>query len=120
MGERPAPRSYKVSQHKRRRVEEIFGYLKIVGSMRKTRFIGKVKTQIAAYLSAAYNLLWIAKLQSAGRAAGRGPESGANPFPDHSMASKQDEKFNSGSDVMRSSIARNNSGAGHRSFTSAY
>jgi transposase len=61
---------YKVSQRKRKRVEEIFGWLKTVGGMRKTRFIGEARTQIAAYLSAAaYNLLRIAKLQSAGSAA---------------------------------------------------
>lgn len=61
---------YKISQRKRKRVEEIFGWLKTVGGMRKTRFIGQAKTQIAAYLSAAaYNLLRIAKLQSAGSAA---------------------------------------------------
>jgi hypothetical protein len=48
-------------------IEEIFGWLKTVGGMRKTRFIGEARTQIAAYLSAAaYNLLRIAKLQSAG------------------------------------------------------
>lgn len=61
---------YRVSQRKRKRVEEIFGWLKTVGGMRKTRFIGQARTQIAAYLSAAaYNLLRIAKLQSAGSAA---------------------------------------------------
>ena len=61
---------YKISQRKRKRVEEIFGWLKTVGGMRKARFIGEARTQIAAYLSAAaYNLLRIAKLQSAGSAA---------------------------------------------------
>lgn len=61
---------YKISQRKRKRVEEIFGWLKTVGGMRKTRFIGEARTQIAAYLSAAaYNLLRIAKLQRAGSAA---------------------------------------------------
>ena len=61
---------YKVSQRKRKRVEDIFGWLKTVGGMRKTRFIGEARTQIAAYLSAAaYNLLRIAKLQDAGSAA---------------------------------------------------
>ncbi|NML29218.1 IS5 family transposase [Zoogloea dura] len=61
---------YKISMRKRKRVEEIFGWLKTVGGMRKTRFIGEARTQIAAYLSAAaYNLLRIAKLQSAGSAA---------------------------------------------------
>jgi len=58
---------YKISQRKRKRVEDIFGWLKTVGGMRKTRFIGEARTQIAAYLSAAaYNLLRIAKLQRAG------------------------------------------------------
>lgn len=38
--------------------------------MRKTRFIGEARTQIAAYLSAAdYNLLRVAKLQMTGSAA---------------------------------------------------
>ena len=61
---------YKISQRKRKRIEEIFGWLKTVGGMRKTRFIGEARTQIAAYLSAAaYNLLRIAKLQTAGSAA---------------------------------------------------
>ena len=61
---------YKVSQRKRKRIEEIFGWLKTVGGMRKTRFIGEARTQIAAYLSAAaYNLLRIAKLQAAGSTA---------------------------------------------------
>jgi IS5 family transposase len=54
---------YRISQCKRKRVEEIFGWLKTVGGMRKTRFIGQAKTQIAAFISgAAYNLLRIAKL----------------------------------------------------------
>ena len=54
---------YRVSQRKRKRVEEIFGWLKTVGGMRKTRFIGQAKTQMAAFISgAAYNLLRIAKL----------------------------------------------------------
>jgi len=60
---------YRVSQRKRKRIEEIFGWLKTVGGLRKTRFIGQARTQIAAYLSAAaYNLLRIAKLQTAGSA----------------------------------------------------
>jgi hypothetical protein len=32
---------YRISQCKRQRVEEIFGWLKTVGGMRKTRFIGQ-------------------------------------------------------------------------------
>ncbi|MDY0048498.1 MAG: transposase, partial [Thauera propionica] len=54
---------YRVSQRKRKRVEEIFGWLKTVGGLRKSRFIGQAKTQMAAFISgAAYNLLRIAKL----------------------------------------------------------
>jgi transposase len=58
---------YRISQRKRKRVEEIFGWLKTVGGMRKTRFIGQAKTQMAAFISgAAYNLLRIAKLSGLG------------------------------------------------------
>ena len=69
-GRTTCTKGYKVSQRKPKRVEEIFEWQKTVGGMRKTRFIGEARTQIAAYLSAAaYNLLRIAKLQSAGSAA---------------------------------------------------
>lgn len=54
---------YSVSQRVRKRVEEIFGWMKTVGGFRRTRFKGTEKTQLAAYLvGAAYNLLRIAKL----------------------------------------------------------
>jgi transposase len=54
---------YAVSQRIRKRVEEIFGWLKTVGGFRRTRFHGVAKTQLAAHLAgAAYNLLRIAKL----------------------------------------------------------
>ncbi len=57
---------YAVSQRKRKRIEEIFGWMKTVGGFRKTRFIGQTKTQLAAYLvGAAYNLLRRARLQTA-------------------------------------------------------
>lgn len=58
-------KGYHVGQRKRKRkrVEEIFGWLKTVGGLRKTRFIGQAKTQMAAFISGtAYNLLRIAKL----------------------------------------------------------
>lgn len=59
-------RGYAVSQRKRKRIEEIFGWMKTVGGFRKTRFIGQAKTQLAAYLvGAAYNLLRLARLQAA-------------------------------------------------------
>lgn len=54
---------YAVSQRKRKRIEEIFGWMKAVGGLRKSRFIGIAKTQLAAYLvGAAYNLLRMARM----------------------------------------------------------
>jgi transposase len=54
---------YLVSQRKRKLVEEIFGWLKTVACFRRTRFRGKVRTQLSAHLlGAAYNLLRMAKL----------------------------------------------------------
>ncbi len=58
-------RGYAISQRKRKRIEEIFGWMKTVGGFRKTRFIGQAKTQFAAYMvGAAYNLLRVARLQA--------------------------------------------------------
>lgn len=55
---------YAISQRKRKRIEEIFGWMKTVGGFRKTRFVGIAKTQLAAYMvGAAYNLLRMARLQ---------------------------------------------------------
>ncbi|MGN2393411.1 transposase, partial [Pelomicrobium sp. G1] len=55
---------YAMSQRKRKRIEEIFGWVKTVGGLRKSRFIGIAQTQLAAYLvGAAYNLLRMARLQ---------------------------------------------------------
>lgn len=55
--------SYAMSQRHRKRVEEIFGWLKTVGGLRKSRFIGIERTQLYAYLAAsAYNLLRMARL----------------------------------------------------------
>jgi transposase len=57
---------YAMSQRKRKRIEEIFGWMKTVGGLRKSRFVGIVKTQLAAYMvGAAYNLLRMARLQPA-------------------------------------------------------
>ena len=54
---------YRVSERVRKRVEEIFGWAKTIGGLRKTRFKGRARTQLAAYIvGAAYNLLRIAKL----------------------------------------------------------
>lgn len=54
---------YKVSQRIRKRVEEIFGWMKTVGGFRRTRYRGLEKTGLAGYLvAAAYNLVRIAGL----------------------------------------------------------
>jgi len=55
--------SYSISQRIRKRVEEIFGWVKTVGGFRKTRFRGTERTQLAAWwVGAAYNLVRMAKL----------------------------------------------------------
>jgi transposase len=57
---------YAISQRVRKRVEEVFGWIKTVGNFRKTRLIGLGANQVAAYvLASAYNLLRIAKLTAA-------------------------------------------------------
>ena len=58
---------YAVSQRIRKRVEEIFGWIKTVGNFRRTRYRGVARTTCAAYLvGAAYNLVRIAKLCPSG------------------------------------------------------
>lgn len=58
---------YRVSQRKRKRVEEIFGWLKTVAGFRKSRFIGIQRTQLYAYFAAsAYNLLRMSRLTPLG------------------------------------------------------
>lgn len=55
--------SYRISQRKRKRIEEIFGWMKGCGGLRKTRFIGRARVQLHAYLvGAAYNLLRLSRL----------------------------------------------------------
>lgn len=55
--------TYHLSQRIRKRIEEIFGWMKTVGGFRKTRFKGRDRTQLAAWwVGAAYNLLRMAKL----------------------------------------------------------
>ena len=57
---------YAISQRKRKLVEEIFGWMKTIGGLRKTRYRGRKRNSLWTYLSAAaYNLLRIAKLQAA-------------------------------------------------------
>ncbi len=59
--------SYMVSQRIRKRVEEIFGWFKTVGGLRKTRFKGIDRTQeYTLMVGAAYNLLRMSKLTPTG------------------------------------------------------
>ncbi len=55
---------YAISQRVRKRIEEIFGWMKTIGGLRKTRHKGRARTQLAAEIvGAAYNLLRMAKLK---------------------------------------------------------
>jgi len=57
------PDGYAVSQRIRKRVEEIFGWVKTIGGFRKTRYVGFGANHVAAMLTAAaYNLVRMAKL----------------------------------------------------------
>ncbi len=54
---------YEVSQRKRKRVEEIFGWMKTVGLMRKTRHRGVARVEwMFRFSAAAYNLIRMRKL----------------------------------------------------------
>ena len=55
--------SYALSQRIRKRIEEAFGWIKTIGNFRRTRYKGRERTQLAAYLvGTAYNLIRMAKL----------------------------------------------------------
>src|SRR4029077_2216775 len=68
---RPTRRAgYAISQRIRKRVEEIFGWMKTVGGFRRTRYRGLEKTQLAGYLVAtAYNLVRMVRLVRSATAA---------------------------------------------------
>jgi transposase len=54
---------YAISQRCRKRVEEIFGWAKTIGGLRKTRYRGRARTGLWAYFVAtAYNLVRLTKL----------------------------------------------------------
>jgi IS5 family transposase len=54
---------YIASQKVRKRIEEIFGWMKTVGGLRKTRYRGLERVDFAGYLVAtAYNLVRLARL----------------------------------------------------------
>jgi len=57
---------YAISQRKRKRVEEIFGWMKSYGGLRRTLVRGLDRVQLHAYIvGAAYNLLRMSRLQPA-------------------------------------------------------
>jgi transposase len=54
---------YAISLRIRKRIEEVFGWMKTVGNFRKTRYVGFGNNQLAAtMIAAAYNLIRMAKL----------------------------------------------------------
>jgi len=56
---------YRISQHIRMRIEQVFGWIKTIGGLRRTRHRGRRRTQLAAYMvGAAYNLLRVSRLQA--------------------------------------------------------
>ena len=60
---------YAVSQRIRKRVEEIFGWMKTVGAFRRTRYRGLDVTRLAGYFVAtAYNLVRLSRLEAHGQA----------------------------------------------------
>lgn len=57
---------YAVSQRKRKRVEEIFGWMKTVGGGRKLRYIGKKRNAMwLTFTAAAFNLVRMANIEVA-------------------------------------------------------
>jgi transposase len=58
--------SYAISQRKRKRVEEIFGWMKAYGGLRRTMARGLQRVRVHAYIvAAAYNLLRMSRLRPA-------------------------------------------------------
>jgi Transposase DDE domain len=58
--------SYRISQRIRKRVEEIIGWIKTVGGLRRSRYRGTERTQAWGYFVAGtYNLLRLARLELA-------------------------------------------------------
>jgi transposase len=62
-GRTTSAKGYRTSQRIRKRIEEIFGWMKTTGGLRKTRYLGVERTHSCAQMVAAtYNLLRMAKL----------------------------------------------------------
>ncbi len=65
MWKRMKTQAYQRSQKLRKKIEQIFGWLKQSGGLRKVRHVGRWKIQQVAYLwGAAYNLLRLAHLEA--------------------------------------------------------
>lgn len=63
--QRMRTKGYAISQWVRKRVEEIIGWMKTIGGLARTRFVGRWKiAQDALITGAAYNLLRIARLET--------------------------------------------------------
>jgi transposase len=63
--------SYATSQRIRKRIEEAFGWIKTIAGLRKSRFIGRAKTDWAfTFAVAAYNLVRLPKLLAPAAGAG--------------------------------------------------
>ena len=57
---------YATSQRIRKRIEEAFGWIKTIAGLRKTRFVGRARTDWAfTFAAAAYNLVRLPKLLAA-------------------------------------------------------
>jgi transposase len=57
---------YTISQRCRKKVEEIFGWMKVIGGLRRTRLRGRARTSLCACMvAAAYNLVRMTKLMKA-------------------------------------------------------
>lgn len=66
-GRTTGKKSYTISQRIRKRVEEIIGWIKVIGGLRRSRYRGLERTQAFGYFVAAtYNLLRMARLALAG------------------------------------------------------
>ena len=61
--QRMKTRRHKLSQRKRKRIEQIIGWGKTVGGLARTRFLGRARIAMDAYLTAAaYNLIRMVRL----------------------------------------------------------
>ena len=64
-GRTTAKSGYQASQRIRKQVEEIFGWIKTVGGLRRSRYRGQERTQAWGYFVAStYNLLRLARLEA--------------------------------------------------------